>query len=50
MLVHKVELRSLEKKIAEALFMYIRRAFDYISKGKLFTYMINLGIDSNLIA
>ncbi len=44
-LVHTVPEKWEEKKLATALFMDIKRAFDHISKGQLLNRMIELDID-----
>lgn len=49
MLVHKVQEKWEQKKLARALFMDIKGAFDHVSKGHLLRQMIELGIDSDLV-
>ena len=39
-----------EKKLAAALFMDVKGAFDHVSKAQLITRMIELGIDGDLVA
>lgn len=48
-LVHKVQESWAEKKLAVALFMDIKGAFDHVSKTSLVERMIKLGIDGDLI-
>lgn len=47
MLVHAVQERWEEKKLAAALFMDVKGAFDHVSRGQLLTRMIELGIDGD---
>ena len=48
-LVHNVQEFWAERKLAAALFMDIKEAFDHVSKTKLVERMIKLGIDGDLI-
>ena len=48
-LVHAVQEKWEEKKLAAALFMDVKGAFDHVSKGQLLTRMIELGIDGDLV-
>lgn len=48
-LVHTVQENWSKKKLAEALFIDLKGAFDQVSKSQLLTRMINLGIDPDLI-
>ena len=48
-LVHTVSESWAEKKLATALFIDIKRAFDHVSKTSLVKKMIKLGIDGDLI-
>ena len=48
-LVHTVQEKWEEKKLAAALFMDVKGAFDHVSKGQLLTRMIELGIDGDLV-
>ena len=48
-LVHVVQEKWKEKKLAAALFMDVKGAFDHVSKGQLFTRMIELGVDGDLV-
>ncbi len=48
-LVHTVQEKWEEKKLAAALFMDVKGAFDHVSKGQLLTRMIELGIDGDLM-
>ena len=47
--VHTVQEKWEEKKLAAALFMNIKGAFDYVSKGQLLSWMIELGIDGDFV-
>lgn len=47
-LVHTVRENWEQKKLAAALFMDVKRAFDYVSECQLHTCMIELGVDGNL--
>ena len=49
-LVHTVQERWEEKKLAAALFMDFKGAFDHVSKAPLSARMIELGIDGNLVS
>lgn len=49
-LVHIVQERWEEKKLAAALFMDFKGAFDHVSKTQLSARMIELGIDGNLVS
>ena len=49
-LVNTVQEKWLEKKLAEALFMDVKGAFDHVSKSQLLKCMIELGIDGGLVA
>ena len=48
-LVHAVQEKWEEKKLAAALFMDVKGAFDHVSKGQLLTRIIELGIDGDLV-
>ncbi len=48
-LVHVVQEKWEEKKLAAALFMDVKETFDHVSKGQLFTQMIELGVDGDLV-
>ena len=48
-LVHTIQEKWDEKKLAAALFMDVKGAFDHVLKGQLLTRMIELGVDSNLV-
>ena len=48
-LVYKIEESWAEKKLAAALFMDVKGAFDHVSKTKLVERMMELGIDGDLI-
>lgn len=48
-LVHKVQEFWVEKKLAAALFMDVKGAFDHVSKTRLVERMIEIGIDGALI-
>ena len=48
-LVHTVQEHWEEKKLAAALFMDVKGAFDHVSKGQLLTRMVELGIDGDLV-
>ena len=50
MLVHTVQENWSKKKLAGALFMDVKGAFDHVSKSQLLTRMIDLGIDTDLVA
>ncbi len=39
-----------EKKLADALFMDVKGAFDHISRSQLLKRMIDFGIDGDLVA
>ena len=49
-LVHTVQEKWEEKKLAAALFMDVKGAFDNVSKGQLLNRMIELRIDGELVA
>ncbi len=49
-LVHTVQEEWEEKKLAAALFMDVKGAFDHVSRGQLITRMIELGVDGYLVA
>ncbi len=46
---HTVQEKWKEKKLAATLFMDVKGAFDHISQGQLFTWMIELGIDGDFV-
>ena len=48
-LVHKVQECWAEKKLAAALFMDVKGAFDHVSKTKLVERMTELGIDGDIV-
>ena len=48
-LVHTVHEKWEEKKLAVALFMDVKGAFDHVSKGQLLNRMIELNIDDDLV-
>ena len=48
-LVHTVQEKWEEKKLAAALFMDLKGAFDHVSKGQLLSRMIELGVDGDLV-
>ena len=48
-LVYEVEQRWAEKKLAAALFMDVKGAFDHVSKTQLVARMLELEIDGDLI-
>lgn len=48
-LVHKVQEFLAKKKLAAALFIDVKGAFDHVSKKSLVEKMIQLGIDGELI-
>ena len=48
-LVYTIQKRWEEKKLAAALFMDMKKAFNYISKGQLIAPMVKLRIDRDLI-
>ena len=48
-LVHNVQETWEEKKLAAALFMDVKGAFDNVSKGQLLNQMIKLEIDGNIV-
>ena len=48
-LVYTVQENWSKKKLAGALFIDVKEVFNYISKIQLLKFMINLGIDTNLI-
>ena len=49
LLVHEVQQRWSEKKLAAALFMDVKGAFDHVSKPQLKGRMVELGIDGDLV-
>ena len=49
-LVHRVQESWEEKKLAGALFMDVKGAFDHVSRSQLLRRMIELGIDGDLVA
>ena len=49
MLVHTVQIRWEEKKLAAELFMDIKGAFDHVSKGQLLKRIFELGVDGDFI-
>lgn len=49
-LVHTVQENWSKKKLAGALFMDVKEVFDHVSRSQLLTRMIDLGIDSDLVA
>ena len=49
MLVHTVQENWSKKKLAEALFMDVKGAFDHVSKIQLLTRMIELNINTDLV-
>lgn len=48
-LVHTVQKKWDEKKLAATLFMDVKGAFDYVSKIQLLTRMLKLRIDGDLV-
>ncbi len=48
-LVHTVQENWSKKKLAGALFMDVKGAFDHISKSQLLMHMTDLGIDTDLV-
>ncbi len=48
-LIHTVQEKWEEKKLAAALFMDVKGAFDHVSKGKLLTQMIEFRVDGDLV-
>ena len=48
-LVHTVQEKWEEKKLAAVFFMDVKGAFDCVSKGQLLMRMIELGVDGNLV-
>ncbi len=50
MLVNAVQEKWSEKKLAGALFMDVKGAFDHVSRSQLLKCMIDLGIDGDLVA
>ena len=48
-LVHMIQKKWQEKKIAVVLFIDIKRVFDHVSKNQLFRQIIKLGINSDLV-
>ncbi len=48
-LLHTVQEKWQEKKLAGALFMDVKGAFDHVSRGQLLTRMIELGMDGDLV-
>ncbi len=49
-LVYKVQEKWSEKKLAGALFLDVKGAFDHVSRSQLVKSMIDLGIDGDLVA
>lgn len=49
-LVHTIQEKWQEKKLAAALFMDVKGAFDHVSKEQLLTWMIELGVNGSLVA
>ena len=49
-LVHTVQERWEDKKLAAVLFMDVKGAFDHVSKAQLIARMIELGIDGDLLS
>ena len=49
-LVHTVQRKWEQKKLAVALFMDVKRAFNHVSKGQLLRRMVELGIDGDLVS
>ncbi len=50
MLVHTVQEKWSEKKLADALFIDVKGAFDHVSRSQLLKRMIDLDIDGDLVA
>lgn len=48
-LVYTIQKKLEGKKLVTALFIDVKGVFDYVSKGKLFSRMIRLDIDRNLV-
>lgn len=48
-LIHEVEQQWAKKKLAAALFMDVKGAFDHVSKTQLIARMLELGVDGDLI-
>ena len=48
-LVHTVQKKWEEKKVATGLFMDVKRAFDHVSKSQLLSQIIELGIDGDFV-
>ncbi len=48
-LIHIVQEKWEEKKLAATIFMDVKGAFDHVSKGQLLTQIIELGVDANLV-
>lgn len=48
-LVHAVQEKWEEKKLATTLFMDVKGAFDHVSKGQLLARMMELGIDGDFV-
>ena len=48
-LIHIVQEKWQEKKLAAALFMDVKGVFDYVSKNQLLKQIIKLGIDGDLV-
>ncbi len=49
-LVHSVQEKWSEKKLAGALFMDVKGTFDHVSRSQLLKRIIDLGIDGDLVA
>lgn len=49
-LVHTVQESWEEEKLAGALFMDVKGAFDHVSRSQLLKRMVELGIDGDLVA
>ena len=50
MLVYTIQEKWSEKKLAGALFINVKGAFDHVSRSQLLKRMIDLGIDGDLVA
>lgn len=48
-LIHEVEQQLSKKKLAAALFMDVKGAFDHVSKIQLIARMLELGVDGDII-
>lgn len=49
MLIHAVQKKQEQKKLARAFFIDVKRTFDHFSKNQLFRQIVKLGIDCDLI-